>query len=137
MPRHVLIMWLLAGGGTLAGATLTYMATRPVLAPATNRITSGYRRLRSAFPSIFSRRSQVATDRLRTTPARHFPSSSNSAFNEYRTMQIAALEHEEQEFHSFLQRLRDARDREEFENYVSERKRAPRNTVPTVIDNES
>lgn len=117
MPKHVMMMWLMAGGGTLAGATLTYLATRPSLSPAATRMRHGWRRMRTALPVIFSRRPRNVIAATRTSPL----SPPNSAFDEYRDHQLARLEAEEREFHGFLQRLRQARDREEFEAFTRQR----------------
>ncbi len=51
-------------------------------------------------------------------------STGNSAFDAYRADTIARLEREQDEFESFLQRLRDARDKAEFDQFMAERARA-------------
>jgi hypothetical protein len=130
MPRHVWMMWLLAGGGTLVGASLTYLATRPVLAPATTHIHAGWRRIREVLPAIFKFRSGESV-----SPRRIMRSTGSSAFDEYRAAQIETLEREAQEFSDFLRRLRDARDREEFDTFIRDKK-AGRIESPITIDNE-
>jgi len=49
--------------------------------------------------------------------------SGNSAFDEYRTDTIRRLEDEEKEFHDFLSRLRQAKDRAEFDQFMADRRR--------------
>ncbi len=131
MPKHVWMTWLMAGGGTLLGASLMYLATRPVLAPATTRVLAGWRRTRDMLPAIFKQRPRAST------PARHAftQSSGSTAFDEYRAAQISTLEREAEEFRAFLRRLREARDREEFDTYLRDKK-AGRVKPPITIDNE-
>ncbi len=52
-------------------------------------------------------------------------SSGNSAFDEYRAETLNRLEQEQQEFLSFLERLRFAKDKSEFDQFLSERRHAP------------
>ena len=49
--------------------------------------------------------------------------SGNSAFDEYRSDTIRRLEDEEKEFHDFLARLRQAKDRAEFDQFMADRRR--------------
>ncbi|TNE58168.1 MAG: DUF2852 domain-containing protein [Alphaproteobacteria bacterium] len=53
---------------------------------------------------------------------RHAPSSGNSAFDDYREEVLRRLEEEQSEFQDYLNRLRQAKDKEEFEAFVAERK---------------
>jgi Protein of unknown function (DUF2852) len=50
------------------------------------------------------------------------PSSGNRAFDEYRTETLQRLEEEQREFREFLERLRFARDRAEFDQFMAERR---------------
>ena len=52
-------------------------------------------------------------------------SSGNRAFDEYREDTLRRLEEEQKEFRDFLDRLRHAKDKAEFDQFMSER-RAPR-----------
>jgi hypothetical protein len=45
----------------------------------------------------------------------------NSAFEEYREATLKRLQEEEAEFHAFMERLRKARDKEEFDRFMAER----------------
>jgi hypothetical protein len=51
--------------------------------------------------------------------------SGNHAFDDYRTETLKRLEDEQQEFKDFLARLRFARDRSEFDQFMSERRGRP------------
>ncbi len=51
------------------------------------------------------------------------PSSGNRAFDEYRTETLRRLEEEQDEFMQFLDRLRMAKDKAEFDEFLSERRR--------------
>ncbi|PYF09980.1 uncharacterized protein DUF2852 [Rhodobacter viridis] len=56
----------------------------------------------------------------------------NAAFDAYRSDMLARLEREQEEFESFLIRLREARDKAEFDQYMEERARAAAAPVPTT-----
>ena len=49
-------------------------------------------------------------------------SSGNRAFDEYRTETLRRLEDEEREFREFLDRLRFAKDKAEFDQFLTERR---------------
>lgn len=63
----------------------------------------------------------------------HFASSGNRAFDEYREETIQRLEREEQDFRDFLERLRLAKDRAEFDEFMNDR----RTRGPASSDNGS
>lgn len=48
----------------------------------------------------------------------------NAAFDAYRADTLARLEREQADFEAFLQRLREARDKSEFDQFMDERARA-------------
>lgn len=50
-----------------------------------------------------------------------FGSTGNRAFDEYREETLRRLEEEAKEFQSFLQRLRHAKDKAEFDQFMAER----------------
>jgi hypothetical protein len=50
------------------------------------------------------------------------PSSGNHAFDEYRTETLRRLEDEQREFKEFLERLRFAKDKTEFDQFMAERR---------------
>ena len=54
------------------------------------------------------------------------PSSGNRAFDDYRSETLKRLEEEQREFKDFLERLRFAKDRSEFDQFMAERRNRPR-----------
>jgi hypothetical protein len=50
------------------------------------------------------------------------PSSGNRAFDEYRAQTLKRLEEEQREFREFLERLRSAKDKAEFGQFMAERR---------------
>jgi len=56
-------------------------------------------------------------------------SSGNNAFDEYRAETLRRLEEEEKEFHEFLGRLRAAKDKAEFDQFMADRR--SRSGTPT------
>jgi hypothetical protein len=61
---------------------------------------------------------------------RRSDSSGNSAFDEYRAETLRRLEEEEREFHEFLDRLRQAKDKAEFDQFMASRRGAHGGPVP-------
>jgi Protein of unknown function (DUF2852) len=51
--------------------------------------------------------------------------SGNRAFDEYRTESLKRLEDEQREFRDFLERLRQAKDKTEFDQFMAERRNRP------------
>jgi len=64
--------------------------------------------------------------------ARHaasaFRSSGNTAFDAYKAETLRRLEEEQEAFRSFLDRLREAKDKAEFDQFMEDRARASRDT---------
>ncbi len=58
------------------------------------------------------------------------PSSGNRAFDEYRTETLQRLEEEQKEFGEFLDRLRFAKDKAEFDQFMTERRSRPNEPPP-------
>ena len=58
-------------------------------------------------------------------PWNYAPSSGNRAFDEYRTETLRRLEVEQREFREFLDRLRVAKDKTEFDAFMAERRNRP------------
>jgi Protein of unknown function (DUF2852) len=56
-------------------------------------------------------------------PWRRHESSGNRAFDEYRAETLKRLEEEQREFLEFLERLRHAKDKAEFDDFMAERRR--------------
>lgn len=61
------------------------------------------------------------------------PTSGNHAFDEYRNDTLKRLEDEQREFKNFLERLRFAKDKTEFDAFMNER----RNRPPQDMSNQS
>jgi hypothetical protein len=57
-------------------------------------------------------------------------SSGNSAFDDYRTETLKRLEDEQKEFSGFLDRLRRAKDKAEFDQFMAERGNKPAGEAP-------
>ena len=60
----------------------------------------------------------------------HPRSSGNRAFDEYRAETLRRLEDEQREFRDFLDRLRHARDKAEFDQFMAERRDRPAQPSP-------
>jgi hypothetical protein len=58
------------------------------------------------------------------------PSSGNRAFDEYRSETLRRLEEEQREFRDFLERLRFAKDKTEFDQFMAERRDRPAPEAP-------
>jgi Protein of unknown function (DUF2852) len=71
-------------------------------------------------------RMRARIDRVRSTSDWFGPTSSgNRAFDDYRTETLKRLEDEQREFKDFLARLRFAKDRAEFDQFMAERRQRP------------
>jgi hypothetical protein len=57
-------------------------------------------------------------------------SSGNSAFDEYRAETLRRLEDEQKEFQEYLDRLRAAKDRSEFDQFMNDRRSRPSEPPP-------
>ena len=64
-------------------------------------------------------------------PWRNVPSSGNHAFDEYRSETFKRLEEEQREFREFLDRLRFAKDKTEFDQFMAERRNRPPQDNPS------
>ncbi len=61
------------------------------------------------------------TARRHTRSMRRFGSSGNTAFDAYKEETLRRLEDEQDQFEAFLQRLREAKDKTEFDQFMEER----------------
>jgi hypothetical protein len=85
-------------------------------------------------------RMQEKMDRLRSRMEQRGPggpgfwgdprSSGNRAFDDYRAETLRRLEEEQREFKEFLERLRFAKDRAEFDQFMAERRNHPMTELP-------
>ena len=57
-------------------------------------------------------------------------STGNRAFDEYRAETLRRLEEEQREFKAFLDRLRHAKDKAEFDQFMAERGNRPQAPTP-------
>jgi len=73
----------------------------------------------------FERLQEKAERWCRSGGDRHTASSGNRAFDEYRDETLRRLEEEQREFRDFLDRLRHAKDKAEFDEFMAERRRRP------------
>ena len=64
----------------------------------------------------------TCTRRSRHVPAYRAESTGNAAFDAYRDETLKRLEDEHRAFLDFLQKLRDARDKAEFDQFMDERR---------------
>ena len=58
--------------------------------------------------------------------------SGNRAFDEYRTETLQRLEDEQREFKDFLERLRHAKDKAEFDQFMADRRQRPQDPAATA-----
>jgi uncharacterized protein DUF2852 len=105
---------------------LSFMAYWPAgLAVLAYLIWSG--RMRSWKHGGFGRWQQAGMDHMHNARgrwcggARRADTSGNHAFDEYRNETLRRLEDEQREFLAFLERLRQAKDKAEFDQFMSER----------------
>ena len=59
-------------------------------------------------------------------------SSGNTAFDAYKADTLRRLEDEQGKFEEFLQRLRDSKDKSEFDDFMDERAKKAKDTDDTV-----
>jgi hypothetical protein len=64
---------------------------------------------------------------------RGFHSSGNHVFDDYREETLRRLEEEQREFREFLDRLRKAKDKEEFDQFMAERRSRPTTDGPQGV----
>ena len=63
--------------------------------------------------------------RMSGGPWNYAPSSGNRAFDDYRADTLRRLEEEQREFREFLDRLRHAKDKEEFDQFMAQHRQRP------------
>jgi hypothetical protein len=105
------------------------------------RMTCGWHGGRGHWESRFAERFDRARSRVEGE-MRNFSrgggySSGNRAFDDYREATLKRLEEEEREFRSFLDKLRQAKDKSEFDQFMSDRRDrpAPGGSVPSEPTN--
>lgn len=83
----------------------------------------GGRHWQSRFSDKFERARSRVEDEVRGFSSTY--SSGNRAFDDYREATLRRLEQEEREFREFLGRLRQAKDKSEFDQFMADRKSRP------------
>jgi len=100
------------------------------------RMGCGGMRGRSAWRDEWRNQFRGDFDRARSRVEQEFKnftsaySSGNKAFDEYRSETLKRLEEEEREFRAFLDKLRHAKDKQEFEQFMGERRNRPAASDP-------
>ena len=95
--------------------------------------TGRLREWRSEMPGVWSnKRARTWRAHMRTAS-----SSGNRAFDEYRDETIQRLEEEQREFVEYLEKLRQARDRAEFDQFMADRRTRPQPAATTVTSDRS
>ena len=84
----------------------------------------GRGRWENKFAGRFERARSRVEEEMRNF-GRGAASSGNKAFDDYRDATLKRLEEEEREFRAFLERLRQAKDKSEFDQFMSERRERP------------
>ncbi len=84
----------------------------------------GHGRWEGRFAERFERARCRVEEEVRNF-GRGTPSSGNKAFDDYREATLKRLEEEEREFRAFLDRLRQAKDKSEFDQFMAERRERP------------
>lgn len=118
MPK--LMLMSVAASSAFAGAAVTYLAAGRRMAADSLRGLSPYIDRARAY-------GQNASDSFRSA-VRRSPMPVNAAFENYRAEAIKTLEDEQRELTVFLERLRRARDQEEFDAWRADRQHARGNT---------
>lgn len=101
------------------------------------RMTCGWKRGRGRWEDRFSEgfdRARTSVDRACSRvdqERRGFSRSGNRAFDDYREATLKRLEEEEREFRSFLDRLRQAKDKSEFDQFMADRRDGPQQGAAT------
>ena len=70
-------------------------------------------------------RGPIGSHGLAAPSSRPAASSGNRAFDEYKAETLRRMEEEQKEFGSFLERLRFAKDKSEFDQFMAERRNRP------------
>jgi len=85
----------------------------------------------SRFQDKMERKMDWMRTKMSGGPWTDAPSSGNHAFDEYRAETLRRLEDEQREFKDFLERLRFAKDKTEFDAFMAERRSRPEPQSPS------
>ncbi|MFV2001369.1 MAG: DUF2852 domain-containing protein [Paracoccaceae bacterium] len=78
------------------------------------------------FSGSHAKRNHMSRCRDRYAARSVVKSSGNTAFDAYKSQTLRRLEEEQQNFESFLQRLRESKDKSEFDDFMDDRARKAR-----------
>lgn len=123
MPSHT-TMWMVAAGSAIASAALTYAVSQYPFVPAMRRARARIAGLKWPFVRKHFRSGWAPPVTSSNSVSSTAPVV-NLAFQEYREETLRRLREEERAFHDFLDRLRMAKDRAEFDQFIIERRRPP------------
>jgi Protein of unknown function (DUF2852) len=127
-PPHIAVQilgLLLFGGFAIVATILAFVAFWPAgLALAIILVWFGFG------PLLHHRHAGHRSDRI-TSTATHPDRTGNTSFDTYRAEVLNRLEDEQMTFVSFLDRLRDAKDKAQFDSFMDDRARANR-AAPVV-----
>lgn len=126
-PPHVLGFVLTAGLAFAAGALLVsrrrWSAVMATTGTTLKSRAAAWRDTAPNFGAPFSRLfSKCANSR-----SDRWNSAGNTAFDEYRSATLTELEQEAAAFRKYLDELRHAKDKSEFDAFLNERRRVPAN----------
>ncbi|MDG1737703.1 MAG: DUF2852 domain-containing protein [Paracoccaceae bacterium] len=82
---------------------------------------------------MFSKNCTKRSHKMHST----FRSSGNTAFDAYKSDTLRRLQDEQDNFENFLERLRAAKDKNEFDQFMDERAKAPAAETAPTSDSES
>ncbi|WP_370230828.1 DUF2852 domain-containing protein [Cognatishimia sp.] len=83
---------------------------------------------------MFSKSRSVSCGRRRMHT---MTSTGNSAFDSYRDEMIRRLEDEQKSFEEFLQRLREAKDKSEFDQFMDEREKKAKDEAEEAVKEDA
>jgi hypothetical protein len=128
-PPHIVVQilgLLLFGGFAIVATVLAFVAFWPagfVLAIVLAWFGFG--------PLLNQRHPGQKADRVKSAARQpHSDRTGNTSFDTYRAEVLKRLEDEQKTFVSFLDRLRDAKDKSEFDNFMEDRAKAAASNAP-------
>ncbi|MGB3553722.1 MAG: DUF2852 domain-containing protein [Jannaschia sp.] len=83
---------------------------------------------------MFSGRNSIACSSRRSRHMSRFRSTGNQAFDSYKADMLRRLEDEQEAFESFLQRLREAKDKAEFDQFMDDRAKRSDASDDTTVE---
>lgn len=121
-------------GAWIAAMVLGFVLFWPVGLAFVIYITATNRWSRPMFPACRSKSRSVDMNRAAWVATRP---SGNAAFDAYKADMLTRLEDEQKSFEAFLQRLRDAKDKAEFDAFMSDRAKAAAASRDNAFDSDT